>query len=32
MVKKGIAKMALSDDPEEFGQILENYGFYRMEI
>ena len=32
MVKKSIASMAKSDDPEEFGQILENYGFYKMEI
>ena len=32
MVKKGIAQIADSDDPKEFGQILENYGFYKMEI
>jgi hypothetical protein len=32
MVKKSIAEIAHSDDKEEFGQILENYGFYKMEI
>lgn len=32
MVKKAIALIAQSDNPKEFGQILENYGFYKMEI
>lgn len=32
MLKKNIKPLIKSDNDSEFGQILENYGFYKMEI